>query len=211
MTINRMDENASGAIPAEDGSGECRNNDDALVQRIKDGDRDAWNELVARLTPLLWSIARRHGLSSHDASDAVQLTWLRCLEHIDQLSQAAALIAWLATICRRESMRLAARLGREEPLPEIDESLVWPPPSDWLSDPHEQVVRRERSRGLRRAVAGLPPRPRSVLEAMLDRSDDGYAELSQRLGIPIGSLGPTRQRALEKLREDPALVGLMTP
>ena len=89
-----------------------------LVGRIRKGDASAWRDLVDQYEPLLRWLARQHGLSAEDADDAVQLTWLRCLEHIDQLSHADRLRAWLIAICRRESVRLAAKGRREVPLSE---------------------------------------------------------------------------------------------
>ena len=84
--------------------------------RIRAGDESAWRDLSDRYEPLLRWLARQHGLSAEDASDVVQLTWLRCLEHIDQLTHKDRLGGWLATICRRECMRLATKGRREVPL-----------------------------------------------------------------------------------------------
>ena len=84
-----------------------------LVGRIRNGDGSAWRELVDQYEPLLRRLARQYRLSGQDMDDAIQLTWLRCLEHIDQITHADRLRGWLATVCRRESIRLATK-GRRE-------------------------------------------------------------------------------------------------
>ena len=90
-----------------------------LVERIRSGDALVWRELVDQYEPLLRRIASRYRLSSQDAEDVVQITWLRCVEHIDQLSHADRFRAWLGTICRRECLRLATRGRREVALGEV--------------------------------------------------------------------------------------------
>src|SRR5215831_18144759 len=87
-----------------------------LVAGIRAGDESAWRAMSEQYEPLLRWLARRCGLSAEDAGDAVQLTWLRCLEHIDQLTDAGKLNCWLVTICRRECIRLATKMRREVPL-----------------------------------------------------------------------------------------------
>src|SRR6185312_3840721 len=87
-----------------------------LVAGIRAGDESAWRAMSEQCEPLLRWLARLHGLSAEDAGDAIQLTWLRCLEHIDQLTNADKLNSWLVTICRRECIRLATKARREVPL-----------------------------------------------------------------------------------------------
>ncbi len=179
-------------------------NSAGLVGRIRKGDASAWRDLVDQYEPLLRWLARQHGLSAEDAADAVQLTWLRCLEHIDQLSDADRLRAWLTVICRRESVRLAAKGRREMPL---NESVVARLVDDntWEDDPCAEATRRDEHERLHRAVAALPERQRIVLAELLRREEQSYLDLSHRLGLPVGSVGPTRQRALARLRNDPTL------
>lgn len=181
--------------------------DAELVRLARDGDARAWEEIVTRHQGLLWWLARRFRLSTDDAADAVQLTWLRCLEHLDQLSDVEALGGWLATICRRECLRLATRRGNEVLLAELEDTdRVWAGSSAPGPDPAEEVARRDERARLHEAIDSLPARPRSVLVAMLTHDGQGYADLARRLDVPIGSLGPTRNRALAKLRTDPRLV-----
>jgi len=178
-----------------------------LVDRIRARDESAWRDLSDRYEPLLRWIARQHGLSADDAADVVQLTWLRCLEHIDQLAQKDKLGSWLATICRRECMRLATNGRREIPLSEPDMAPLMTGQGG-ESDPCAEVLRGDERHRLYTAIMALPERQKMVVVEVLKREDRSYQDLSQRLGLPVGSIGPTRQRALTRLRHDPRLAGL---
>ncbi|HEY6793763.1 MAG TPA: sigma-70 family RNA polymerase sigma factor [Kineosporiaceae bacterium] len=181
--------------------------DGELVRRALEGDQRAWEMIVQRHQSLLWWIARQFRLSTDDAADAVQLTWLRCLEHLHQLTDEGALGSWLVTICRRECFRLLTRRSGEVLLaePEDHERASSGALGGGAPDPCEVVARRDERTRLREAIDALPPRPRSVLTAMLTQETEGYAEIARQLGVPIGSLGPTRNRALARLRTDPRL------
>ena len=181
--------------------------DAGLAERIKAGDALAWRELIDRHEPLLRRIARQYRLSSQDADDVIQFTWLRCLEHIDQLSQADRVRGWLATICRRECLRLATKGPRDVPM---DESIVIGliDRARQAPDPSAEAVLRESSARLSRAVTALTDRQRLVLLELLAREGHGYLDVSSRLGLPVGSIGPTWQRALARLRRDPELADL---
>lgn len=175
-----------------------------LVGRMRRGDASAWREVVDRYEPLLWRFACRNGLSADDADDAVQLTWLRCVGHLGQLTQADRLRAWLISICRRESVHLAIRARREVQLSEPEAALLI---NDGTaeSDPCAEVVRRDERDRLNGAIAALPLRQREVLVEVFNREGESYAVLSHRLGLPVGSIGPTCQRAVTRLRNDPRL------
>ena len=175
-----------------------------LVGRIRKGDASAWRDLVDQHGPRLRRLAREQRLSAQDADDAVQLTWLRCLEHIDQLNHADRLRAWLITICRRESVRLAARGRGEVPLGDPEATRLIDDRAE-ESDPCAETVRRDEHERLYRAIAALPQRQRVVLAELLRPEGQSYLDLSHRLGVPVGSVGPTRQRALARLRNDPRL------
>jgi RNA polymerase sigma factor (sigma-70 family) len=178
-----------------------------LVDRIRARDESAWRDLSDRYEPLLRWLARQYGLSADDAADVIQLTWLRCLEHIDQLAHKDKLGSWLATICRRECMRLATNGRREIPLSEPDMApLMTGQSEEW--DPCAEVLRGDERRRLYTAIMALPERQRMVVAEVLKRDDRSYLDLSHRLGLPVGSIGPTRQRALARLRHDPRLADL---
>ena len=178
-----------------------------LVERIRSGDAFAWRELVDEYEPLLRRIASQYRLSSQDAEDVVQITWLRCLEHIDQLTHADRFRAWLGTICRRECLRLATKGRREVALGEA--AVTWLIDSNQEEqDPSTEAAHRDDHARLHRAITALPDRQRFVLLELLEREGHGYLDISRRLGLPVGSIGPTWQRALLRLRRDPELADL---
>jgi RNA polymerase sigma factor (sigma-70 family) len=166
-----------------------------LLARAAQGDQRAWDELVAEHSRLLWSVARSFRLDAADANDVVQTTWLRLLEHLDRIEDPARLIGWLVTTARREAMRVLRRSGRERPVVE-DTVLDRPddaPPVD------AALLRNERDRALWQAYAGLSERCRQLLRVAVTHPK-AYDEISVALGMPIGSIGPTRGRCLSQLR-----------
>ena len=170
-----------------------------LTREAAAGGEDAWRALVALLDPMLHSIARGYRLSDADADDVVQITWGRALLHLDRLDDPGAVAGWLAVTARREALRTLQRGVREFPSEDPAGSVV----AD--DDTPDAAVERERRDALRAAVRRLPDRQRDLLTAMLDHRCGSYEELSSTLVMPIGSIGPTRERAFERLRSDGAL------
>ncbi|MFI0407883.1 RNA polymerase sigma factor [Actinomadura sp. 3N508] len=178
---------------------------DELVVRARGGDGDAWARLVDRHSRLLWSIARSHGLNDADSGDVVQTTWLRLVERIDTLRDPGATPCWLATTARNESLRLVRRRARDLPLvpaprapePSVREPSV-PEPSAREPGPDRVVLDRERVGQVGAALDALPRRCRTLLR--LFALAPTQAELAAALGIPVGSVGPTRARCLDALR-----------
>ena len=182
-----------------------------LVAAAAAGDSAAWDALVNQYSGLLWSIARGFRLSSADAGDAVQTTWLRLVENLDRIEDPAKLPGWLATTVRRECIRLLKRGGRErlsadDDLPDLAD------PADPL-DTH--LLTEERDAALWVAFGRLPERCRVLLRALMVSPPSSYAEISAALGLPIGGIGPTRGRCLDQLRQiaaaDALLSDLATP
>ena len=178
-----------------------------VVARIRAGDESAWRAMTKRYEPLLRWHARQCGLSAEDASDAIQLTWLRCLEHLDQLTDADKLNGWLSTTCRRECIRLATKARREVPLDATDLTPLIDDGHE-ACDPWAETALRDQCNRLYLAIMALPERQRAVLIELLRREDQSYLDLSRRLGLPVGSIGPTRQRAVSRLRLDPRIADL---
>lgn len=178
-----------------------------LVGRIRNGDGSAWREVVDQYEPLLRRLARQYRLSGQDMEDAVQLTWLRCLEHIDQITHADRLRGWLATVCRRESIRLAMKGRREIALGEQSVTRLVDDGQE-ERDPGAEMARRDVYDRLSRAIRALPQKQQLVVTELLKEESRSYLDLSRRLGLPIGSIGPTRQRAIARLRQDPRLAEL---
>ena len=179
----------------------------ALVARVGDGDQEAWNELIERYAPLVWSICVRYQLSRPDIDDIGQTVWLLLVEHIGDLREPAALPGWLATTTRRECLRVlrAARRHGHAGLPP-DEQLP-PDPSAMMIE--EEVIVAERNAALRAAFAGLPPNCHELLSMLMSDPSPAYVEVSATLGMPVGSIGPTRARCLERLRRSPQLVAVL--
>jgi RNA polymerase sigma factor (sigma-70 family) len=168
----------------------------ALVRAAREDDESAWNELVDEFGNLVWSIARAHRLSAADAADVSQTTWLRLAEHLGRIRDPERVGGWLAATARNESLRLLRRSQRE--LPAGDE-LPEPDPAEAPSLA-AGLVRSERSAALWRAFAELPDRCRSLLRVLMADEPPAYEDVGAALDMPVGSIGPTRARCLERLR-----------
>jgi RNA polymerase sigma factor (sigma-70 family) len=168
-----------------------------LVRAAADGDERAWNELVDEFVGLLWTIARAYRLDEADAADVVQSTWLRLLEHVGRLRDPARVGDWLATTARRECLRV---------LRESDRTLLFgehPPECESADPPFADVVlAHERDEALRRGFARLRCSDQALLRLLVAEPRPSYEEIASALDMPIGSIGPTRQRALERLRQE---------
>jgi RNA polymerase sigma factor (sigma-70 family) len=171
-----------------------------LVRAAADGDQAAWNALVDRFSGLLWATCRAFRLSPADAADVCQLTWLRLLEHLETIREPARLPGWLATTCRRECLVLLRRNRRLQPV--ADDQLLHLG-SDQAPADHELLVR-DRDAGLWQAFTRLSERCQQILRLLVVIPENGppsYQLAAETLGLPTGSLGPTRGRCLAQLRE----------
>lgn len=178
--------------------------DGDLVSRAAAGDWAAWEGLVQRYTGLLWATARSFRLGEADSADVVQTCWLRLAEHLDRLRTPAAVGGWLATTARRECLRLLRSHAREQPR-ELGAEADWP---DGDPSPEHQVADRDRNRRLRAALRRLPARDQQLLQVLAASPPPSYQQVAAALGMPIGSIGPTRARTLARLRHQLAVVGL---
>jgi RNA polymerase sigma factor (sigma-70 family) len=180
----------------------------ALVARARDGDQSAWDELVERYAPLVWSICRRHRLHGPEADDVGQSVWLRLVEQLGALREPAALPGWLATTTRRECLRVTRVVGRRET---VERPLDVEPTTDGDAVIEQELINAERRAALRLAFAQLPLACRRLLTLLMHEPPLPYAEISTRLGTPVGSIGPSRARCLARLRRSPALAVLRDP
>jgi len=168
-----------------------------LVARARGGDQDSWVALTDRYTNLLWSVARGMRLSPTDAADVVQTTWLRLVEGLDALREPEHLASWLVTTVRRECLAALRRGARVKPgLVERSEDI--PAAGEGLDD---ALLREERDAALWRAFGGLTPRCQSLLRVLMADPSPSYSDVSAALDMPVGSIGPTRQRCLNALRK----------
>jgi RNA polymerase sigma factor (sigma-70 family) len=177
-----------------------------LVTRATNGDKQAWDGLVERYAPLIWSICRRHGLGDADAEDVGQSIWLKLVDQLDKVRVPAALPGWLATTTRRECGRVL-RAARE---PRAGYALVGEVlPDQRVATAEQELLAAERHAALREASADLPPDCQRLIALLTADPAVPYAEISARLGIPVGSIGPTRRRCLDKLRRHRAIAALI--
>jgi RNA polymerase sigma factor (sigma-70 family) len=178
-----------------------------LVTRAKNGEQRAWDALVERYAPLIWSICRRFRLEAADAEDVGQAVWLKLVTHLDDLRDSAALPGWLATTTRRECGRVInaadARRANERVL--IADSI----PDTEIETVEQELLVAEQHAVLREALARLPLSCRQLLVLLSADPPVPYAEISARLGISIGSIGPNRRRCLDRLGRDPAIAALI--
>jgi RNA polymerase sigma factor (sigma-70 family) len=178
-----------------------------LVTRAAKGDKHAWDALVERYIPLIWSICRKHRLGQADAEDVGQNVWLQLFDQLGKIRDPAALPGWLATVTRRECLRVTGAAQRR-PVASyvIDAEII----ADERSETAEQeLLAAERHAALHEAFAALPPSGQQLIALLLEDPPASYTEISARLGIPVGSIGPTRRRCLDKLRRYPTVAALI--
>ncbi|WP_018656929.1 RNA polymerase sigma factor [Actinomadura flavalba] len=161
-----------------------------LVRRARRDDEDAWNALVTRYSELLWAVARSCRLGDADCADVVQITWLRLIERLDTLHTPEHVGGWLCTTARRESLRLAAARG----LPPIQDVPAA------AASPHDIVAARESVCAVATALRRLGRPCRNLLRVLALTSR--YSEVAAALGMPTGSVGPSRARCLAALRRE---------
>lgn len=179
-----------------------------LATKAKNGQEQAWDAIVERYSPLIWSICRRHQLGGTDAEDVGQTVWLQLVRQLGKLRDPAALPGWLATTTRRECGRvLRARYRLPGSGSGLDADQI---PDGSSATPDHELLLAERHAALREAFARLPLGDQQLLALLTADPPLRYAEISARLGIPIGSIGPSRGRCLDKLRRDPALADLIS-
>jgi RNA polymerase sigma factor (sigma-70 family) len=179
----------------------------ALVARAVGGDQKAWNGLIERYAPLVWSICVRYQLSRPDIDDVGQSVWLLLVENIGKLRDAAALPGWLATTTKHECLRVLRAAQRHD-------HADLPPEEQMPEDPdaatiEQEVILAERNAALRAAFAELAPGCHELLSMLIADPPLSYVQVSTRLGKPVGSIGPTRARCLDRLRQSPHLTAIL--
>jgi RNA polymerase sigma factor (sigma-70 family) len=169
-----------------------------LLRAAAAGDQAAWDVVVARYTGLLWSIACSFRLGTADAADATQNTWLRLVENLSRVQEPERVGSWLATTMRRECLQLLRRTSRERPAPT----------DDWLTDlpagtqPLDTaLLLNERDAALWRALGSLSESCQQLLRVLMATPPPSYQEVADALGLARGSIGPLRQRCLNRLRK----------
>lgn len=178
-----------------------------LVTRARCGDRSAWDQLVDRYSPLIWSICHRWQLDRTDAEDVGQAVWLRLVEQLDNLRDPAALPGWLATTTQRECSRARRSRGRLAAGGQVPDAENLP--DEQAATAEDVLFMAERHAALRAAFTDLPANWQQLLTLLTTEPPTPYAEISVKLGIPVGSIGPNRSRCLDRLRRHPAIAVLI--
>ena len=171
-----------------------------VVHAAAAGNPMAWSDLIERFSVRIRAVARRHRLSAHDIDDVVQCTWITLHRHIDGIRDPSAIGAWLETTARHESLKILRRIQREEPTvfdADSDEALA--------ATDETGIDAGEQRTAVLSALERLPRRQRELLMMLISDPAPSYDQISRALGMPVGSIGPTRGRAVARLRRDRGL------
>jgi RNA polymerase sigma factor (sigma-70 family) len=182
----------------------CDNQVVTLVIRARNGDERAWAALVERYAPLIWSLCRRYRLDTSDTADVGQNVWPLLVNHLGKIREPAALPGWLAATTRRECARV---LNRAEARHQPDVDSI---PDGEAETIEQELLAAEQHAALRKAFTHLSPRDQQLIALLIEDPPVPYAEISTKLGIPVGSIGPNRRRCLDKLRHHPAIAALIS-
>lgn len=175
----------------------------ALVRAAAAGDQIALARLVDRFDRMLRGVVRGFRLSSWDADDVIQATWLQFLQYGRTLREPAAVGGWLVTTTRRQCFRVLQQQTRELLTDEPTRGAC-----SECAEPERELLAAERRELVHGALAELPDRPRNLMKVLVTKPDLSYEEVGQMLAMPIGSIGPTRARSLDRLRHSTKLQAL---
>lgn len=182
---------AFGAI----GGPEDREAQQAVVfQNCRGGVEGAWNSVVEEFTPIVWSVAKSFGLLPDDCADICQSTWAHAVTSIDRIRQPARFRTWIVTVAKRESIKLRQFTSRHVLVADVERGAD-------LCGPEEVAVERADHLRVRAALSRLPSLHQELLWMLISDPPPSYDEISRTLHIPRGSIGPTRARALVRMRE----------
>jgi RNA polymerase sigma factor (sigma-70 family) len=165
-------------------------------RRWRTGEDAALDDLVRVMSPVLWHVVRATGLDREATEDVVQNTWLTLVRSGDSVRDAQAITRWLCTAARREAWRVSKAATRTRPVE--DDVLAARMPTE--SSPESEVVTLDDKAVLWAAITRLPERCQRLLPIVAREPRPDYSSVADTLGMPIGSIGPTRRRCLDKLR-----------
>lgn len=168
-----------------------------------DGDRARMADLVTLLTPCMWHAARAVGLDKHSAEDAVQAAWTTLVSKAETIREPQAVMAWLIVTTRREAVRVSKHASRTSPNETVTTTpeMIVLDEADVSERPDLEVLRRHEHIVLVRHIKSLTPRCREFIRIIAAADKPDYADLATKLGIAVGSVGPTRGRCLAALRK----------
>jgi RNA polymerase sigma factor (sigma-70 family) len=180
-----------------------------LVSAAINGNQAAWSTLVARYAPLVRRVARQYRLGSADADDLHQILWLQAVQHLRELRNPEALPGWISSTASREAMRMVNSRQRTELMGPLMESRIAWSGFDPTLGVEDAVIRADRRRAIRAGMAELAPEHSRLLVLLVADPPMSYRQISERLGVPVGSIGPTRARCLRKLAATAAMRALL--
>jgi RNA polymerase sigma factor (sigma-70 family) len=175
---------------------------DQLLRAAAAGDKAAWADLVRTQSNVIWSVIRTYRIPEASAADVYQAVWLIAVEKAHTIRDGRCIAGWLATTTRRECINLinkTSRIRYEDTLTDR---------ADETQSPEDQCVRSYRDQTVHRAINRLPNRDRQLLHVLMNEHRPHYREVSRALRMPVGSIGPTRARALDRLRSEFARMGV---
>jgi RNA polymerase sigma factor (sigma-70 family) len=174
-----------------------------LLARAAAGDQRAWHRLFRRFNPMVRSVIAGFRLDHETAADVSQVVWMRLYEHADRIRQPERLGAWLATTARNESLRCIKRLKRTRPAGVLEDEADVTSPS-----PDERAVDDETLQDALQALGRLPQESQKLMRLLVASPPLPYTDIAERVGRPVGSIGPTRSRCLAALRANMVEPGL---
>jgi RNA polymerase sigma factor (sigma-70 family) len=177
-----------------------------LVTGARKGDQQAWDALVERYAPLIWSICRHYRLSRADAEDVGQRVWLQFVNHLGAIRDPAALPGWLTTTTRRECNRVVRAARGPQAAGQLPDGDL---PDKQTRTAEQELLAAERCAALREAFTCLSPSRQQLMAMLIEDPPVRYTEISARLGIPVSSIGPTRRRCMDQIRRHPAIAALI--
>ena len=172
--------------------------DHYLIRACRAGDGRAWEQVLNKYERLVYSISLNYGLTTDDAADVTQITFTILLQNLDSLPDDVRLAPWLATVARRHTWRLVARNRREAVNPEEDVA-----GNETLGGVVDDSQRWELTEWIHYGLTTLDERCRKLLLALyFDAEQPSYAQVAGDLNMPVGSIGPTRARCLEQMKQN---------
>lgn len=192
-----------GAVDGDESCGPRGGAVSALVNAAARGDAAAWEALVERFSPLVWSVIRAHRLSESDVEDVWQITWFRLTANLQKIKDPERVGSWLASTARHEALRALRWSRRVTPVDDVDTVSPWVnhhSPEQAMLESERAAAEADRLRRLGEAFETLSDRCRRLLRLLMATPPPSYQEISEALGMPVGSIGPTRARCLDCLR-----------
>lgn len=168
-----------------------------LVRDCRRGRQQAWRSVVEEFTPVVWTVARSFGLPPGDCEDVCQSTWIQVFTGIDSIRRPERLRTWIVTVAKRESIKHLQFSAHHVLVPDLGCDVREP----CGSGPEEVAVERADHRRVRAALLQLPGHHQALVRLLIRDPAPTYDEISARLNIPRGSIGPTRNRIMHRLRE----------